>query len=73
MWIHKVAFLIKLAVFWASGPARVKLHLDIRANRRISIIEPQNFEVWFRFAQPILNKTEYITSTFDIFYSIFDI
>jgi predicted Rdx family selenoprotein len=27
---------------------RVKLHLDTTANRRISIIEPQNVEVWFR-------------------------
>jgi len=40
--------LIKLAVFQASGNARVKLHLDITANRRISIIEPQNIEGWFR-------------------------
>jgi len=44
-------FLIKLAAFQASGAARMKLHENIKANRRITNIEPQNFEGWFRFAQ----------------------
>ena len=35
--------------------------------------EPQNFEGWNRFAQSFLKRTEYITSIFDIHYSIFDI
>jgi hypothetical protein len=72
---YKVSISIKLAAFQASGSAHMKLHLDITANRRISkcgfaraaqALAP-------RVAQSILNKTEYITSTFDIFYSIFDI
>jgi len=33
---------------------RMKLHENIKANRRISNIQPQNFEGWFRFAQAIL-------------------
>jgi hypothetical protein len=31
--------------------SRVKLQVTGTANRRISNIEPQNVEVWFRFAQ----------------------
>ena len=34
----------------------------------------QNIEGWFRFAQPIIIKwIEYLTSKFEIHYSIFDI
>jgi len=46
-----VSFSIKLAAVQASGSARMKLHIVGTANRRISNIEPQNVEVWFRFAQ----------------------
>ena len=42
-----------------------------KANRRISNIEPQNFEGWFRFAQSFykIDRIPY----FDIRYSLFDI
>jgi hypothetical protein len=55
-----VSFPIRLAVFQASGGARMKHYASLAsheiprgrtANRRISNIEPQNFEGWFRFAQ----------------------
>jgi len=36
--------MINLAVFLASGPAYMKLHLIGTANRRIANIEPQNVE-----------------------------
>jgi hypothetical protein len=45
----------------------------LTANRRISNIEPQNVEGWIRFAQSFLKETEYLTSTFNIHYSTFDI
>ncbi|UCD81496.1 MAG: hypothetical protein JSW26_08770, partial [Desulfobacterales bacterium] len=52
----------------------MKLHLNGTANRRISNIEPQNFEGWFRFAQSLFKKkTEYFPSTFDIRHSLLDI
>jgi len=44
-----------------------------KANRRISNIEPQNFEGWNRYVLSFLIQTEYITSTFDIRHSLFDI
>ena len=40
----------------------------LETNRRISNIEPQNFEGWIRFAQPVLIKNDSIPS-FDIRYS----
>ena len=48
---YQVSLLIRLAAFQASGAARMKLHVKLTANRRITNIEPQNFEGWFRFAQ----------------------
>jgi len=48
----------------------MKLHIVGTANRRISNIEPQNVEGWNRVAQSFLKSTEYITSTFDIHYSM---
>jgi len=48
----------------------MKLHLHGTANRRMSNVEPQNIEGWFRFAQSfIIDKIP----SFDIRYSIFDI
>jgi hypothetical protein len=49
----------------------MKLQVTGTANRRISNIEPQNVEVWFRFAQSFfkIDRIHY----FDIHYSIFDI
>ena len=36
--------------------------------------EPQNFEGWFRYTLSLfIKQTEYLPSTFDIHYSIFDI
>jgi len=51
--------------------ALVKLHIVGTANRRISNIEPQNVEVWFRFAQSFfkIDRIHY----FDIRHSTFDI
>ena len=48
--------------------------LGLTANRRISNIEPQNFEGWFRFAHSFLynrQNTFLRYSTFDIHDSIF--
>ena len=83
----KVSIPIKLAVFSASVAARVKLHENIKANRRISNIEPQNFEGWNRSPRRrrynpyepeaslslFIKLLEYLPSTFDIHDSIFDI
>jgi hypothetical protein len=49
-----VSFPIRLAAFQASGAVRMKLHIVGKMNRRISNIEPQNVEGWFRFAQSFL-------------------
>jgi len=49
----------------------MKLHLIGTANRRISNVEQQNFEGWFRYAQSFY-KTDRIPS-FDIRHSLFDI
>jgi len=46
--------MIKLAAFQDSGGAHMKLQMFGTANRRISNIEPQNFEVWNRFAPSFL-------------------
>jgi hypothetical protein len=67
----KVSFSIWLAVFQARGGARVKLHTVGTANRRISNIEPQNYEGWNCCALSFeLIKIDRIPS-FDIRYSIF--
>ncbi len=55
----------------AGGGARVKLHKNLTASRRISNIEPQNGEGWNRCAQSFLKLTEYITLTFAIRHSMF--
>jgi len=44
----------------------------LKANRRISNIEPQNFEGWIRFAQSVLIKNDSMPS-FGIRHSTFDI
>jgi len=48
----------------------MEVHLNGTANRRITNIEPQNFEGWFRSTQSFI--TDKIPS-FDIRYSLFDI
>jgi hypothetical protein len=48
----------------------MKFHLNETANRRITNVEPQNFEGWFRSAQPFINDK---IPSFDIRYSLFDI
>jgi len=48
----------------------MKLHLNGTANCRISNIEPQNVEGWFRSAQSFINGK---IPSFDIRYSLFDI
>jgi hypothetical protein len=56
-------------------------YTKLKANRRISNVEPQNVEVWFRFAQSFFYKIDRSTQKlttgrihyFDIHYSIFDI
>jgi hypothetical protein len=66
---------------YASNLSLRWLGLGLKANRRITNIEPQpatssavsNFEGWFRSAQSFLKLSEYIPSTFDIHDSIFDI
>jgi len=50
----------------------MKLHKIKKANRGISNIKPRNVEGWNRFAQSFLKQTEYITSTFDIQFAIFN-
>ena len=45
--------------------------LDYKANRRISNIEPQNYEGWFRFAQSFYKIAR--IHSFDIRHSLFDI
>jgi hypothetical protein len=42
----------------------------IKANRRISNIEPQNVEVWNRFAQSLFNRQN---ALFDVGRSMFDV
>jgi len=49
----------------------MKLHLNGTANRRISNIEPQNFEGWFHSAQSLIKNEE--LPSFDIRYSLLDI
>jgi hypothetical protein len=58
----------------------VKLQVARTANRRMSNIEPQNVEGWFRFAQSFYKtdrSTQKLTTgrihPFDIRHSIFDI
>jgi len=48
----------------------IKPHLNVTTNRRITNIEPQNFEEWFRSAQSFINGK---IPSFDIRYSLFDI
>jgi hypothetical protein len=44
-----------------------------KANRRTAEYRITNVEGWIRFAQSLIKQTAYITSTFDVHYSIFDI
>jgi len=72
-----VSFSINLAVFLASGPALVKLHLSGTVNHAEDVIfdpniEPQNSEGWFSLCSVFaIKSTGYLPSTFDIHYSIF--
>jgi len=42
------------SILFSSVALGVRFQLVGKANRRISNIEPQNVEGWFRFAQPFL-------------------
>jgi hypothetical protein len=65
---------IKLAAFQASGDARMKLHMAGQRTAEPQNNEPQNFEGWYRCALSFwLKSIEFLTSTFDIRYSLFDI
>jgi hypothetical protein len=77
------SWLLNLSIsFIFSLTPGIKIHLNGTANRRIPNKEPQNFEGWFRsrsagacasWCSVFYKQTEYLPSTFDIYYSIFDI
>jgi len=71
--VPTISLSINLAAIQLSGGADTSFETTLKANRRISNIEPQNVEVWNRFAQSLYKIDRIHYSMFDVGRSMFDV